>query len=222
MRHTAISADVSASVSNLVSYSDARRGDSDPDSFGKGNPKGVVASESANSSSEGGSMTTLLALGIPGGNATALLLSAFAMHNIIGGPRFIAEQRDLVYAIILGNMAQAALLIAIGIPFVYAASVPASSEETMAGVSLLGFALFGVRAVMQSWMVEAVPAGMGGTGPSLMFGTQSAMGALAPLIGGVVADAWGLATVFYMLAGTILIANVIVVMMPRDAGRQKA
>jgi putative tricarboxylic transport membrane protein len=46
----------------------------------------------------------------------------FAMHNIIGGPRFIAEQRDLVYAIILGNLAQAALLIVVGIPFVYAAS----------------------------------------------------------------------------------------------------
>jgi MFS family permease len=87
----------------------------------------------------------------------------------------------------------------------------------MAGVSLLGFALFGVRAVMQSWMVEVVPPNMGGTGTSLMFGTQSAMGTLAPLIGGVIADQWGLPAVFYMLAATILVANVIVVLMPRDA-----
>jgi MFS family permease len=92
----------------------------------------------------------------------------------------------------------------------------------MAGVSLLGFALFGVRAVMQRWMVEVVPPNMGGTGTSLMFGTQSAMDTLAPLIGGVIADQWGLPAVFYMLAATILVANVIVVLMPRDAEHRSA
>ena len=98
---------VGSSVSNLVSYADARRTDPDPASFGKGTPKGIVASEAANSSSEGGSMVTLLALGIPGGAGTAILVAAFSMHNITGGPRFIAENTDIVYAIILGNFAQA-------------------------------------------------------------------------------------------------------------------
>lgn len=90
----------------------------------------------------------------------------------------------------------------------------------IAGVSLLGFALFGVRAVMQSWMMEVVPPGMGGTGTSLLFGTQSAMGTLAPLAGGLIADRWGLAAVFYMLAATILIANVIVFLIPKDAEKE--
>lgn len=58
---------VGSSVSNLLSYVETKRRDPDPDSFGKGNPKGIVASESANSTSEAGSMATLLALGIPGG-----------------------------------------------------------------------------------------------------------------------------------------------------------
>ena len=138
---------VGASVSNLVSYSEARRTDSEPESFGKGNPKGVVASEAANSSSEGGSMTTLLALGIPGGNATALLLSAFAMHNIIGGPRFIAEQRDLVYAIILGNMAEGAILLLIGIPFVYAASRIVRVPMRILIPSVMSVAIFGSYAL---------------------------------------------------------------------------
>ena len=62
---------VGSSVSNLLSYIETKRRDKDPDSFGKGNPKGVVASEAANSTSEAGSMATLLALGIPGGGATA-------------------------------------------------------------------------------------------------------------------------------------------------------
>ncbi|ADG93265.1 protein of unknown function DUF112 transmembrane [Arcobacter nitrofigilis DSM 7299] len=106
---------VGSSVSNLLSYIETKRRDKDPDSYGKGNPKGVIASESANSTSEAGSMATLLALGIPGGGATAVMLAAFAMHNITGGPQFIREQMDVVYAIIFANFAQAFLLIILGL-----------------------------------------------------------------------------------------------------------
>lgn len=106
---------VGSSVANLLSYMVTKRKDKDPDSFGKGNPTGVVASEAANSTSEAGSMATLLALGIPGGGATAVMLAAFAMHNITGGPQFIREQTDIVYAIIIANFGQAFLLIGLGL-----------------------------------------------------------------------------------------------------------
>lgn len=113
---------VGSSISNLLSYSETRRNSADPDSFGKGNPAGVIAAESANSSSEGGAMGTMLALGIPGGGATAILLAAFAMHNIVGGPSFIANNKDIVYAVIFSNFAQAILLLFVGLGFVYVAS----------------------------------------------------------------------------------------------------
>lgn len=106
---------VGSSVSNLLSYMETKRRDKDPDSYGKGNPKGVMASESANSSSEAGSMATLLALGIPGGGATAVMLAVFAMNNITGGPTFIREQTDVVYAIIFANFGQVFLLAFIGL-----------------------------------------------------------------------------------------------------------
>lgn len=111
---------VGASISNLVSYAQTRRGDADPSSFGKGNPKGVVAAESANSSGEGGSLVTLLALGIPGGGGTAIMMAAFAMHNITGGPTFIRQQTDIVYAIILANFVQVVLLMVVGLLFIHA------------------------------------------------------------------------------------------------------
>lgn len=106
---------VGSSISNLLAYSEAKRKDENPESFGKGNPKGVVAAESANSSSEGGSMGTLLALGIPGGGGTALLLSAFTMHGVTVGPRFIGDHKDLVYALIFLNIVQGLLLIPLGL-----------------------------------------------------------------------------------------------------------
>ena len=113
---------IGSSIANLLSYGETKRSAADPENFGKGEVRGVIAAESANSSSEGGSMATMLALGIPGGGATAILLAAFAMHNIVGGPRFMEESRDVVYAIILSNFAQAAVLVVVGTIFVYGAS----------------------------------------------------------------------------------------------------
>ena len=113
---------VGSSVSNLVSYASEKRRAKDSSQFGHGDPRGVAAAESANSSSEGGSMATLLALGIPGGSATAVMLGAFAMHNITGGSRFMTENMDIVYSIILGNFAQTLLLFVVGIGFVFVSS----------------------------------------------------------------------------------------------------
>ena len=76
------------------------------------------------------------------------------------------------------------------------------------GVSLLGFVLFAVRPVMQGWMMDLTPPNLGGSATSVMFGMQALFGAAVPVLGGIVADTWGLIEVFYMLAGFMLIANV--------------
>jgi putative tricarboxylic transport membrane protein len=68
-------------------------------------------------------MGTLLALGLPGGGGTAVLLAAFAMHNVTGGPRFIADHKDTVYAILISNMVQSILLIVVGLLFIRMAVV---------------------------------------------------------------------------------------------------
>jgi putative tricarboxylic transport membrane protein len=134
---------VGSSVANLLSYMATRQDSPEPDSFGKGNPHGVIASESANSTSEAGSMATLLALGIPGGGATAVMLAAFAMHNITGGPQFIREQTDVVYAIIIANFGQAFLLIALGLIFIPLLANVIKVPMTYLVPSVLSMAVFG-------------------------------------------------------------------------------
>lgn len=138
---------VGSSISNLLSYSETKRSAEDGHTFGKGNPKGVIAAESANSSSEGGAMATMLALGIPGGGATAILLAAFAMHNIVGGPSFISNHQDIVYAIIMSNFAQALLLLFVGLIFVYFASYIVRVPMRYLIPSVLVVALFGSYAI---------------------------------------------------------------------------
>lgn len=134
---------VGSSVANLVSYGDARRRAGNAESFGKGDPRGIAASESANSSSEGGGMVALFALGIPGGGGTAVLLAAFSMHNITGGPRFLSEQTDIVYAVILANIVQAVLLLFIGIFLMHLMSSVVKLPLRILVPSVLVLATFG-------------------------------------------------------------------------------
>ncbi|MFW8564779.1 tripartite tricarboxylate transporter permease [Orrella sp. 11846] len=134
---------IGSSVANLVSYGDAKRRSQDPDSFGQGNPAGVAASESANSSSEGGGMVSLFALGIPGGAGTAILLAAFSVHNVTGGPRFMAEHADVIYAIIIANLAQALLLLVVGVFLLPMMASIVRVPRSVLGPSVIVLATFG-------------------------------------------------------------------------------
>ena len=86
----------------------------------------------------------------------------------------------------------------------------------IAGVSLMGFALFAVRPVVHSWMMDIAPKGLEGSAISLMFGTQALLSAGVPVAGGLLADHYGLATVFYVLAGSMVVANALVYALPGE------
>ncbi|OEV31992.1 hypothetical protein AN219_01780 [Streptomyces nanshensis] len=68
--------------------------------FGKGDPRGIIAPESANNSVEAGDLIPTLLFGIPGGAPAALLLGALLAFNIEPGPRIITKDLDIVYTII--------------------------------------------------------------------------------------------------------------------------
>ena len=55
-------------------------------------------------------------------------------------------------------------------------------------VSVLGFFLFAVRAVLQAWMMDATPPGMGGSAVGVMFAAQALGAAIGPIAAGVLAD----------------------------------
>ncbi len=73
-----------------------------------------------------------------------------------------------------------------------------------------------MRPVVHSWMMEMAPASMGASATSLLFGAQSIANALIPLLGGVIADVYGLPAVFYLIAATMLCANALVLLLPQD------
>jgi MFS family permease len=81
-------------------------------------------------------------------------------------------------------------------------------------IALLGFFLFAVRAVLQAWLLDATPAGMGGSAIGMLFGTQALGQALGPVIAGIIADHYGIMAAFYFLAATIILANLTIFFTP--------
>lgn len=86
-----------STTAGFLSYSVNKQAAKDPESFGKGDPRGIAASETANSAVVGANLIPLLTLGIPGNIAAALLVSAFIIHGIQPGPLLFQQQAQLVY-----------------------------------------------------------------------------------------------------------------------------
>lgn len=88
-------------------------------------------------------------------------------------------------------------------------------------VAVLGFFLFAVRAVLQAWLLDATPPGLGGSAIGVLFGVQALGQALGPISAGIVADHYGLMAAFYFLAGTIIVANLMVFVTPAGLNERR-
>ena len=106
--------------------------------------------------------------------------------------------------ILVGSMLATAVVLA-------AMAFSGGSPLFIALVAVLGFFLYATRPVIQAWLLEATPRNMAGSSIGVLFGAQAVGAAIGPLLGGLVADRWGLLATFYFLAATIVIANLFVV-----------
>jgi putative tricarboxylic transport membrane protein len=111
-----------ATVASFVSYNQAKQSSDNPGSFGKGNPEGIIASETSNNASTGGAMATMFALGIPGSGTTAMMLGALLLHGLRPGPRLFIHQMPLVYAIIAALFLSQFFMFVLGVGFSYSLS----------------------------------------------------------------------------------------------------
>lgn len=107
-----------ATPGSLMSYGVAKLTARNPDDFGKGEPAGVAAPESANNAASTGSMLPMLTLGIPGSPTTAILLGGMVIWGLVPGPRLFVDQSDFVWALIASLYAANLFAFLINIAFV--------------------------------------------------------------------------------------------------------
>lgn len=104
-----------ASVANFIAYGEAQRSSDDPDSFGEGNPQGLVASESSNNSVIAGALIPTFAFGIPGSGGTAILLGALILHGMQPGPNMFTSDVLVTYSIFISLIVSNLVIFLFGI-----------------------------------------------------------------------------------------------------------
>ncbi len=98
----------------FLSYGATRRASKTPQSFGTGNPEGIIATEAANSAVVGSNLVPTIALGVPGNIAAALLIGAFIIHGIVPGPFMLTMHGDVIYALFASMLMANVVHLAIG------------------------------------------------------------------------------------------------------------
>jgi putative tricarboxylic transport membrane protein len=102
-------------IAALIAYSEARRSSKDFNSFGKGNPSGIIASESSNNATVGGGFIPTLVLGIPGTPVDAVVLGALLVQGVKTGPSLFTEQSSIVYTFMFGLIIATLLMLPVGL-----------------------------------------------------------------------------------------------------------
>ena len=87
-----------ATISSWLSYTLEAKCSKHPERLGTGDPHGIAASETANNAATGGAMVPLLAMGIPGSNAAAMMMTALAIHGVQMGPLLLKAQPEFLSA----------------------------------------------------------------------------------------------------------------------------
>src|ERR1700709_1667899 len=76
--------------------------------FGKGEPEGIIAPETADHAAGTSAMLPMLALGIPGSATAAVMLGGLMIWGLNPGPMLFIERKDFVWGLIasmyLGNV----------------------------------------------------------------------------------------------------------------------
>ena len=135
------------SIANILAYDQAKKASKDPDSFGTGNPEGIIAPEASNNAVEGGALTPLMALGIPGDVTAAIMLGALLIHDVVPSPSFISEEPVLAYSMFIAFFGANFIMLGLQSGMLRVFVLVTRIRMYMLAAVILGFASIGVFAL---------------------------------------------------------------------------
>lgn len=103
-------------AASFMSYAMAKRSSRNPAKFGKGEPEGVIAPETADHAAGSAAMLPMLALGIPGSATAAVMMGGLMIWGLNPGPTLFTDRPDFVWGLIasmyLGNVVAVVIVLA--------------------------------------------------------------------------------------------------------------
>jgi putative tricarboxylic transport membrane protein len=136
-----------ATIASFLSYGIEGQIGKRKHQLGRGIPEGIVAPQGAATASVAGHMMPLLAIGIPGSGATAVILGAFMLHGIQPGPQVMLNSAPMVYAIFASMFLGVALMGLIGYFWIRALVRILDFPETVVSAFVMVFCFIGALSI---------------------------------------------------------------------------
>jgi putative tricarboxylic transport membrane protein len=105
-------------ISSFLSYALEKRIAKHPEEFGQGAVAGVAGPESANNAASTGAFVPMLALGLPTGPVTAVLMAALLIHGVQPGPTLVNDHPDVFWGFVASMYVGNLMLLALNLPLV--------------------------------------------------------------------------------------------------------
>ena len=169
-------------ISSFLSYAVEKKVSKHPEEFGHGAVAGVAGPESANNAASTGAFVPMLALGIPTGPVTAVLMAALMIHGVPPGPSLVNDHPQVFWGFIASMYVGNLMLLLLNLPlvglFVHLLRIPYAYLYPL----IIMFCVIGVYEVAHSIVDVWIMLIMGGVGYALKkFGFDP-----APLVLGLV------------------------------------
>ncbi len=138
-------------IAGLVAYDQVRKTSKNPDNFGKGEPDGIIAAESANNAMVGPSLVPLLTLGIPGSPTAAVLLGGLLIHGIFPGHDLFTVNKEVIWTFIDSLIVAQFLMLIVGLFLSrHSGWIMKVPDQYMAS-AILVLAVFGTYSIQNSY-----------------------------------------------------------------------
>lgn len=99
----------------LLSYSQAQTWSKHPETFGTGEPEGIVAPEASNNAVTAGALVPAMSLGIPGSATAAVMLAAMTLHGVTPGPKVMEKFPTQIYSVFVAILLSTILMFVFGL-----------------------------------------------------------------------------------------------------------
>ena len=169
-------------IAGLVSYDWNKRFSRHPETFGKGNPEGVIASQSSNSAMCGGSLIPLLCLGIPGSPTAAVLFGGLLINGLFPGPDIMIKWASVTYTFMGGLLISEVFLLIIGLAMSRYSTWIMNIPNAFMAVGIIALALIGTYSIQTSFNDVIIMVALG----FIMYIAAKAGFAAAPMVLGVI------------------------------------
>jgi len=138
-------------IAGLVSYDQIKKLSKKKENFGKGEPDGIIAAESANNAMVGPSLVPLLTLGVPGSPTAAVLLGGLLIHGMFPGPYLFTIYAETTWTFINSLLIAQIMMLCFGLYISGLAKYVIRTPSNYMAATITILAIFGTYSVQHNF-----------------------------------------------------------------------